>query len=124
MKMKRVILVLILLLVGCSDEFENEVPKPDNSFLLFEEEWKLGGYSVFTAEEGPCEMGSRWPVYETDIKVYMFSTNDGCNPEWIGAPLYVKVGESLLSVSDAIVLGYLDEQDLIDSDKISWEANQ
>lgn len=98
------------------------VPKPIDTYLLKKEGWYIGGYKAYTAEEGPCEGAISWTIYETDSVKYIYITNFGCNPKWIGESLYINIGTSLMSISDAISLGYIDEQDLLDSSRIHSES--
>ena len=97
-----------------------EVPKPINAFLLFDNGKKLGDFKVFESEEGVCEAEAFWNLYEKDSIIHGYTTNFGCNPEWISnEPLYVLVNNSLLTVRESIELNYVTISDL-EKAKLDW----
>lgn len=99
------------------------LPKPENTYLLIEEDWIVNDYRVFTAEEGGCEASISWTVYNASSNRYTFATNAGCNPEWIhwSTPLYLDIDGNLVTIEDAIKWGYITEQDLIESGRFKVE---
>ncbi len=88
------------------------VPLPPDTYLLLDKERAIGGYKVYEAEWGICEGAMIHEVYSDDEVDYIFISNAGCNPERIGAPLYLHLNGSLLTIQLSVDLGYITIDDL------------